>query len=230
MICIICNGEYPESKHDFINCISLDFKYDINQIDKIKYITLLQSRYRGKLCRKYPNDIHLEMVKSMIDNYITYTEKSAEISKRCNLKYKKIRNLNFPMEISENIVRFVINKKYRYIKCTWDIKSGDLAILHFKIEVKAFSSIGPSSFGPGESWHMLYFVDCRRYKEYVFTIYEIRLSSTSIEWQNIMVNKTETYHDQCLKKRRPRICFDELLRQIPNKYSIIFDGHIDQLQ
>ena len=31
MICIICNGEYPESKHDFINCISLDFKYDIHK-------------------------------------------------------------------------------------------------------------------------------------------------------------------------------------------------------
>lgn len=40
MLCTICNGEYPEGKHDFINCISLDIKWDLKQIFGYTFVDL----------------------------------------------------------------------------------------------------------------------------------------------------------------------------------------------
>jgi len=61
---------------------------------------------------------------------------------------------NFPSHISENIVKFALFKKYN-IMPNWDTKTGDLDLFNLKIEVKGFSSTGPSSFGPTEEWDIL---------------------------------------------------------------------------
>lgn len=209
MKCNICDGYYPESKHNFEQCYSLDVEWGVKQICIDKYAVDIQSWYRGSIFRnKLINvgGVTLLTVKDMLLNYKRYIEKSLDIEKRCNLSHKKIRMLNFPMEISENIVRFVINRKYKYIKCIWDIKSGDLLIplngVNYRVEVKAFSSTGPSSFGPTESWDRIYFIDCTQNSILEFKIYEIRLSNTNSIWKNIKVNKTETYYDQCIKKKK----------------------------
>lgn len=236
--CDICSGTYPAEKHNFEECYSLDIEWDLKQMDKVEYVIRIQSWYRGNSYRRKINRVSdglsVSIVKEMLINYKTYVDKSSSISARCGLRYKNIRGLNFPSEISENLVRFAINKKYRCINCVWDIRKGDLTFslgcITYIIEVKAFSSTGPSSFGPIESWDWIYFIDCRNNHDLLFKIYEIRLANNSKIWKNIKVNKMETYHQQCMEKRRPRICFSSMLKQIPcDKYSVIFDGHISQL-
>ena len=146
---------------------------------------------------------------------------------------KKIRNDNFPSHISENIAKFAIYKKYK-IMPNWDTDSGDLEIdlINFtkKLEIKGFSSTGPTSFGPTEAWDIIYFVDARKSQKFLFKIYEIKLSNKSEIFQNIKVNKNETFKDQADKKRRPRISFDKIQEQMDNKYiNLIFNGHINDL-
>ena len=151
-----------------------------------------------------------------------------------SLKLKKIRLSNFPSHISENIAKFAICKKYG-IMPNWDTGKGDLLIdkLHtFKrCEVKGSINLsnGPPTFGPAEEWDYIYFVDGVNNDKKIYRVYEFKLSNKCEMWQNIKVNKTETYHDQCLQKRRPRITFKELKLQIGNHCNLIFDGHISEL-
>ena len=148
------------------------------------------------------------------------------------LKKKKIRHTNFPSEISENIAKFAICKKYKVMP-TWDTERGDLYIqnpINKQIEVKGFMSFGPSSFGPTERWDWIYFVDCIHTLKKNFRVYEIKLSNTDLIWRSIKVNKTQTYGDQCDEKRRPRIGFHHIQEQIPNQCTLIFEGNISELQ
>ena len=114
----------------------------------------------------------------------------------------------------------------------WDSSStGDL-ILKFnnkyiqnkKIEIKAFSSIGPISFGPTESWDWIYFVDCTEYNKYIFKIYELKKSNTNINWLNVNINKQQTFVDQIKQKRRPRIKFNNLYKQLSDIKLIYYDS------
>ena len=149
-----------------------------------------------------------------------------------HLRNKKVRKSNYPSEITENIVKFSI-KKYYGIMPIWETKNGDLQLDYMKLEVKGSIDLengGPTSFGPLESWNRIYFVNCKYHHELKFTVYEIKLSNSSYIWKNIKLNKLETYEQQCIQKRRPRILFRELIKQIPQKYiKIIFDDYIDKL-
>jgi len=210
----------------------------------IKKIIKLQSYIRRYIVilklKKDENIIQIEHLKLFLNNFINYTSSIDRINtyiKDNNKKiYKKIRNPNFPSEISENLVKYVFYKKYN-IYPKWNIKSGDLVIdlIHFikKIEIKAFISTGPSSFGPSESWDYIYFVDAREYKNKRFKIYEIKLSNDDTRWKNIFVNKTTTYYDQCIQGRRPRIKFFDLKKQLDkidtNICNLIFDDSLDNL-
>ena len=66
-----------------------------------------------------------------------------DFTKKINIhkKKKKRRNENFPSDISENIVKFAIAKKYGVMPC-WDTDKGDLIIkkknIFIQIEVKGF--------------------------------------------------------------------------------------------
>jgi hypothetical protein len=143
------------------------------------------------------------------------------------LKNKKIRFPNFPSEISENIVRLCYFKKYGVLP-EWDTKNGDLLIDNKKLEVKAFSSKGPSSFGPSESWKKIYFVDCKNFINDIFIVYEINLSNEDSSWKNIKLNKKDSYEDQCKQKRRPRIHFDNIKSQLEKKYiNKLYEGNIN---
>jgi ABC-type antimicrobial peptide transport system permease subunit len=122
---------------------------------------------------------------------------------------KKIRNENFPSEISENIVKFFLLKKYKISAC-WDTESGDVDFMKHKIEVKGFMSTGPTSFGPKEQWDWIYFVDARDTLHKIYKIYEIKLSNSNSVFLNMKMNKNETFEEQCKQKRRPRISFFEI--------------------
>ena len=114
-------------------------------------------------------------------------------------------------------------------------KKGDLVICEnkniFPIEIKCFSSKGPSSFGPNEKWHNLYFIDTTNmFTTDKFIIYKINLSNDSKEWSNIMINKSKNYSDVCKLGKRPRISFEKIKVQIPNNIEIIFKGTIKKLK
>lgn len=197
----------------------------------LEMIIQTQALIRGFLVRKNlmksRDKINLELVEKILDNYIQTHFLYKRINK--DLSKKKIRNPNFPSEISENIVKFVIAGKYKIMPC-WDIDSGDLILLNKRVEVKGFMSTGPSSFGPTEKWDMIYFVDATEFSKKKFKVYEIFLSNDCKTWSSIRVNKAQTYENQCKQGRRPRISFNEIKKQIPENCKLIFDGSFAKLK
>lgn len=197
---------------------------------KLGKIIRIQALFRGVLTRRHLRDpkdnMTLEFVEQILDNYndkYLFTKKLNKL-----LSKKKIRNTNFPSEISENIVKFCLFKKYNIMGC-WDTNDGDLILLDKKLEIKGFSSAGPSSFGPTEKWDTLYFVDCMDHIHKNFKVYEINLSNKSEQWKNIYVNSGQTFYDQCCQKRRPHIKFRDIEKQLCGKCKLIFDGNISKL-
>ena len=168
----------------------------------------------------------------LLDRYVDTILMHDTINKTLTKK-KKIRNENFPSHLSENIVKVCLNKLV-YLdsdkKVSWNTEVGDLQFGTDKLEVKAFSSLGPSSFGPEESWTKIYFLDATNVTQKTFKVYEVNLTNTNDVWQNIKVNAIQTYRDQCLEHRRPRFSFNHLKKQIPSEYiKLLFDGHISEL-
>jgi hypothetical protein len=163
---------------------------------------IIQKTWRGYHARKqlrYCSDvINYNDIYEGLKNYITFTSSitklNAVISERNFAgKHKTIRSANFPEFISENIVKFAIYKHYNVMPL-WNV-SGDLQIQYkrgvIQIEVKAYSSDGPSSFGPEEAWDKLYFVDCKEYNNYMFKVYEINLSNTSADFRGIVLARNQ---------------------------------------
>lgn len=118
---------------------------------------------------------------------------------------KKNRRPNFPELVSETIVRKLIGGCIP--------KTGDCIHEGKRKEIKCFASTGPISFGPNEEWDEIIFVDAINHPK--IKIYECKLSNRSNEWQQIKVNKTNTFKEQCDQNRRPRITFKMLKPQIP---------------
>ena len=203
---------------------------------EIKAVIKLQSLYRGyhvrrihgkhKIKDNFTKNILIQMIDKINNLHTFYNNLNKKLNNR------KLRLPQYPPEITENLVKFVIIKKYNSTP-SWDTKKGDLYLDGKQLEVKGSCDLlngGPSSFGPTEKWDSIYFVDAidRKYKK--FKVYEIKLSNNNEIWKNIKVNKNNTYEEQCLQGRRPRITFKNLIKQIPNKYiNIIFHGYIDDL-
>lgn len=198
-------------------------------------IVIIQKIWKGYIIRKKNKEIKdgiiFKLLLSLVNSYNEYIKQQKEINKFLNKR--KIRVANYPSEITENLVKFAINKKYGFMPC-WDVKKGDLILLNKQLEVKGSLDLlngGPSSFGPTEKWHKIYFVDCKDTFKLNFKIYEIKLSNNTNIWNNLKVNKKDTYKKQCNEKRRPRIIFKDLLKQIPNNYiNILFEGNIYELE
>lgn len=190
----------------------------------------IQKSIRGFLCRKglkeKKDNMTFEIVCKLLENFKNQSKDINELNKI--LSKKKIRQPNFPSEISENIVKFAFFQKYK-IMPSWDTKSGDLECINILMEVKAFSSNGPTTFGPTEKWDRIYFVDATRFQESEFVIYEFKLKSTNTLWENLKMNKTQTYKDQCKEKRRPRINFSDLFNQLKDECTILFKGNLKGL-
>ena len=156
-----------------------------------------------------------------LDNTIKFINKE--------LKNRKCRRINFPSEISENIVKFILHHKYNK-KCTWDNKYGDLIFDDkYKIEVKSFTSDGPISFGPQENWDIIYFLDSKKYNQNIYILYELKLKNTDLRWKNLKVSNSQNFYEQCQEKRRPRISFDKILLQFQEEINVVFNGSIESL-
>lgn len=141
---------------------------------------------------------------------------------------RKIRRENFPCHISENIVAYTIHRKYGYMPEWNGCKNGDLKYNNKQIEVKAFSSVGPTSFGPRENFDSLYIIDCSEFMKGVYgkyTVYEVLLSNKSKEWRNIKFTSAETFGQIADAGKRPRASFmDIIYPQMKEHCSVIFEG------
>ena len=178
-----------------------------------------------------PEDLD-QHIKLLLDRYVENLQITQAINKTIPDK-KKIRGENFPSHISENLVKLALNKfKYHDSaqKVTWNTNVGDLAYGSDKIEVKGFTSEGPSSFGPAEDWSELYFIDATDIINKQVTIYCVSHSNTDPVWSNLKMNKTQTYNDMCLQGKRPRMSFANICAQVPIDYiTTLFEGHTNTL-
>lgn len=202
---------------------------------KDKNIILIQNYIRRNLIqnnlKKINDNMTCDLLNICIENYKNTLKFEEQLNKK--LSYKKIRKTNFPSHISENIVKFAFYKKYKVMP-SWDTDKGDLVIKNkytkfLRLEVKGFTSDGPSSFGPKEYWDFIYFIDGKDIINNKVIIYEFKLSSISEKWKNLKVNNNETYYEQCNQKRRPRLIFKDILKQLEGDYIKIFDDNILKL-
>ena len=170
------------------------------------------------------NDMSMEDLKDTIDDLLVLTRRLKERFEHKNVQY---RLPNFPDYISENMVMRIIQQTDT--SCTRSC-SGDLySSLQGKIEVKCFTSVGPSSFGPKCEWDVIYFLDAMEWTNNHFVLYKINLKNSSEEWKKIKINKVESYTDQCDQKRRPRLAWALLYPQIREHTEIVFDGSFEDI-
>jgi len=179
--------------------------------------------------RSLKDGMTFPLLERILDQYIENYTSLNKINEQ--LRKKKCRHDNFPSHISENITKFAIYAKYR-IMPNWDVKPGDLDLIGRKIEVKGYSSDGPTSFGPSESWDWIYFVDCRHFAKREFIVYEIRLSNRDDKWKHIQMTKQQTYDQISQSNRRGqlRACFEKIIKpQLKDDCRIIFKGSLQDL-
>lgn len=172
------------------------------------------------------NELDINKINELLDIHIDYILKRNNFSDKYDLKN---RLPNFPEEISENIIKEYINKIEKR-KCKKSQSGGDLEIYENKkinkIEVKCFTSDGPTSFGPTEKWSQLYFLDAKNFLNKKFKIYKINLSNESEFFCNIKINTEKTYRDVCEEGKRPRINFNQLKKQLLNNIELVYQGNL----
>jgi len=141
-----------------ISQMNLEEEYFDIYIDDIKR--------KPKLNDKYSEEILINRFKNFKNMYIS----DEELIKNG----LPIRHQNPPEDITENITKFIIRKYENDNSCVWckcvDKKfglTGDLYSNKYDknapIEVKSFTSNGPSQFGPDKKFGVLYFLDIRKF-------------------------------------------------------------------
>ena len=197
--------------------------------------------YSGK-----KKDILLEMLTSITkietsvqDSYTKdllreqYALHKSYVNGRINTTKKigvKVRLPSIPEDISENIIKQIINNKLNDTTSSWDCKKGDLqSKKEGSQECKCFTSDGPPSFTPSSNWDVIYFLDGRKWLNDNFVLYRVDLKRTSTEWKNIKVSKTQTFEEQTKQGRRPRITWESLKPQINSYCTKVYDGTFDDI-
>lgn len=145
-----------------------------------------------------------------------------------------LRHTNPPEYITENMAKFIIRKTNPNIKCYWAKcigQSGDLIQEDGKIiEVKSFTSVGPSSFGPKKKFDSIYFLDLRNWiDKNNIILWKVNLTNESYEWKNIKMNKKQTNQDQCNEGKRPHISWDNIYVQIKDHCEQIYNGTFEDI-
>jgi hypothetical protein len=184
------------------------------------------------------NDHYTQQI--LIDRYNTYKQSYLSV-----VNYKQlgipIRQQNPPEDITENITKFIIRNYENDECCIWckgiDKKyklNGDLYSENYDktmpIEVKSFTSNGPSQFGPNKKFGVLYFLDMREWlNDDKIKLWKVNLNSNSPEFKNIKMNKTQSHQEQCDEGRRPHISWDSLYPQIKEHCQLIYDNNFSNI-
>ena len=154
-----------------------------------------------------------------------YVMKRLASSRGLNIKF---RLPSIPEDISENIIKFII-QKMGDASCTWNCKGDLYSTVDKKIECKCFTSTGPISFTPSSGWNVIYFLDDANWLDDKFKLYRANLTYDSDAWKNVKVNKTESFQMQANNGRRPRIGWNTLYPQIMGHCELVFDGGFDDI-
>lgn len=151
-----------------------------------------------------------------------------------------IRHQNTPEDISENIAKFIIRKYEGDNSCIWckgvDKKYGLTGDLYSEkydktkpIEVKSFTSNGPSQFGPDKKFGVLYFLDLRKWLNDEIVLWKVNLNYLSNEFKNIKVSKKQTLGEQLIEGRRPHISWNNIYPQISIFCEKIYEGNFENI-
>jgi hypothetical protein len=211
----------------YISKLLLEALVEYSTIISLKYnieLSELKTLYFNFIIDGYKEDIYFERVlKERFNDFFNYYFLVHEKNRKYNLK---IRKPNFPEDISENIIKFIIRKFDDDLSCHW--KGGkDLYSYKGIIECKTFTTDGPISFSPSSIWNFIYFLDATKLHEKHFKLYKCSISNSTDDWKNIKVNLNETFCLHSKQGRRPRISWSKLFPQI--KTNIIFDGKFDEI-
>jgi hypothetical protein len=167
------------------------------------------------------------VLKEQYELHKAYVEGRIKTTKNVGVK---VRFPSIPEDISENIIKQIIQHKLNDTTSRWDCKKGDLqSTKEGKQECKCFTSDGPPSFTPSSDWDVIYFLDARNWLTNQFVLYRIPLKRTSTEWKNIKVSKTQTFDDQTKQGRRPRITWSALYPQIESYCTKVYDGTFEDI-
>lgn len=152
--------------------------------------------------------------------------------KRKNVK----KGVALPSDVSEAIVRFAIiglgDKTCR------PAKRGDLVSdLEGVIQVKCFTSDGPTSFGSDTYWDVIYFLDARDWIESDrFRLYRVGVASVDDRWRDLRFTQTKTFGKMIERSSdeqipvRPRCSFERIHQQLGDETCrLVFDGTLDEI-
>jgi hypothetical protein len=196
------------------------------QIQKNVNVNIVNDKNELQNKNNKNKNLTINNIIELLNIHIEYVNKIIAFKKKTGIN---TRLPNFPECISENIVREYINHKEKRI-CICSQSGGDLEIIdkisNIKVEVKCFTSSGPTSFGPTEKWNELYFIDATKFMNNEFKIYKINLSNNSDKFKSIKINSTETFEDQCKNGKRPRLGFKLLCDQLLNDVKLVYDGSL----
>jgi len=145
-----------------------------------------------------------------------------------------IRLQNPPEDITENIIKFIIQNKEKDLTCKWAKaigKPGDLysGLYAFPPEAKAFTSDGPCSFGPNKKFGVLYFLDMRKIDKDNFILWKVPVTNDTPVWKSLKMSKNQTNEDQCNEGRRPHISWDSIYCQLHHIAIKIYDGPFEDI-
>ncbi len=152
-----------------------------------------------------------------------------------------IRHQNTPEDITENIVKFVIRNYLHDPSCVWckgvdkqyglvgDLYSSQYPDKRAQIEVKSFTSIGPSQFGPDKKFSVLYFLDLKEWLHDRIVVWRVNLDYTTDIFKNIKVSKKQTIGEQFVEGRRPHISWKKIYSQISDYCEKVYDGTFDDI-
>ena len=141
----------------------------------------------------------------------------------------RIRLTGIPEDISENMIKMLIRKINGDDTCTWNCDGDLYSHVEKKQECKCFTSTGPISFTPSTGWNVIYFLDATQWLDNKFVLYRLPLTYDSIIWQNIKINKKQTFCEQANAGRRPRIGWNLLYPQIKDYTEEIWSGTFEEI-
>lgn len=195
--------------------------YKMSMYTKCKYPNC-NEKCRDLFCGKThkdrctPKKYTINQLETAFNRFKTIRQWDIEESKET----PNIRGYNMKENISENIIKFALQNLNKNVH--WAI-TGDLFEIvndEYKfIQCKSTTLKGPISFSPVCCWDYICVLDTSMILLDKFKLYIINI--TSKEFNTLKCNKKLTFNEQRKGGKRPRIDFNQLLKQIsPDKYTV----------
>ena len=174
-----------------------------------------------------------DILRERYSRYVNDYKYVSELNEKSGLK---VRHQNPPEDITENIAKFIIHNYENDTSCKWAKSiglNGDLYSDKYRndmpIEIKSFTSNGPSSYGPNKKFGVLYFLDMRGFQKNLIILLKLNLNSNSKEWKDLPINKNQTNIQGCIRGIRPHIRYDDLSIHLKDNITKIYEGTFENI-